>query len=125
MGNKLLFENYLESLKQKYNAACFDIDGTLTINNSKNIDDRAIEMIIDLLNKKIPVVFITGRGETGLNDLKNDIYESLKNNDKITDKDLCRIYVLTNDGARLFYSNEITKEKFLSENAYIAAENEL
>ena len=38
MGNKLLFENYLESLKQKYNAACFDIDGTLTINNSENED---------------------------------------------------------------------------------------
>lgn len=125
MRNKLLFKNYLESLEQKYNAVCFDIDGTLTINNSKNIDDRAIELIIDLLNKKIPVVFITGRGETGLNDLKNDIYERLKNNDKITDKDLCRIYVLTNDGARLFYSNEVTKEKFLSENTYIATENEL
>ena len=31
-------------------------------------------MIVELLKKKIPVVFITGRGETGLNDLKNDIY---------------------------------------------------
>ena len=42
MENKLLFKNYLKSLKQKYNAVCFDIDGTLTIKNSKNIDDRAI-----------------------------------------------------------------------------------
>lgn len=125
MENKLLFKNYLKSLKQKYNAVCFDIDGTLTIKNSKNIDDRAIEMIIDLLNKKIPVVFITGRGETGLNDLKNDIYERIKNNEKITDKDLYRIYVLTNDGARLFYSDEVSKEKFLNENIYIATKDEL
>lgn len=125
MENKLLFKNYLKSLKQKYNAVCFDIDGTLTIKNSKNIDDRAIEMIIDLLNKKIPVVFITGRGETGLNDLKNDIYERIKNSEKITDKDLYRIYVLTNDGARLFYSDEVSKEKFLNENIYIATKDEL
>ena len=125
MENKLLFKNYLKSLKQKYNAVCFDIDGTLTIKNSKNIDDRAIEMIIDLLNKKIPVVFITGRGETGLNDLKNDIYERIKNSEKITDKDLYRIYVLTNDGARLFYSDEVSKDKFLNENIYIATKDEL
>lgn len=73
--NDELYTNYLKSLDQKYNAVCFDIDGTLTINNSKTIDDRAIDMIIDLLAKKVPVVFITGRGETGLNDLKNDIYD--------------------------------------------------
>ena len=48
----------------------FDIDGTLTIKDSKTIDDRAIDMIISLLKKKIPVVFITGRGEVGLDDLK-------------------------------------------------------
>ena len=75
MEKNILYNNYLKSLEQKYYAVCFDIDGTLTIPNSKNIDDRAIDMIIRLLKKKVPVVFITGRGETGLNDLIDDIYD--------------------------------------------------
>lgn len=114
MKENVLYENYLKSLEQKYNAVCFDIDGTLTMNGSKNIDVRAINMIVELLSKKIPVVFITGRGETGLEDLKKDIYSYIRNSDKITDSDMKRIYVLTNDGARLFYSDLIFQDNFLS-----------
>lgn len=125
MERNILFENYLKSLEQKYNAVCFDIDGTLTTRDTKNIDDRAIDMIIDLLVRKIPVVFITGRGETGLEDLKRDIYLRIKTSESITDSDMKRIYVLTNDGARLFYSNVISQEEFLGENVYITTEEEL
>ena len=125
MEKNILFENYLKSLEQKYNAVCFDIDGTLTTKDSKYIDDRAIDMIIDLLERKIPVVFITGRGETGLEDLKHDIYLRIKTSESITDSDMKRIYVLTNDGARLFYSNVISQENFLGENVYITTEEEL
>lgn len=125
MEKNILFKNYLKSLNQKYNAVCFDIDGTLTTKNSKTIDDRAIDMIIDLLIKKIPVVFITGRGETGLNDLKNDIYYRIKNNSSISENDLKRIFVLTNDGARLFYSTEVSSKNFLNENVYISTQEEL
>lgn len=120
-----LFKNYLKSLEQKYNAVCFDIDGTLTINGSKTIDDRAIEMIINLLKRKIPVVFITGRGETGLNNLKEDIYNHLKSDKFITNNDIKRIFVLTNDGARLFYSIDTTSDTFLKENVYISTKEEL
>ncbi len=115
MERNILVENYLKSLEQKYNAVCFDIDGTLTTRDTKNIDDRAIDMIIDLVVRKIPVVFITGRGETGLEDLKRDIYLRIKTSESITDTDMKRIYVLTNDGARLFYSNVISQEEFLGE----------
>ena len=125
MERNILVENYLKSLEQKYNAVCFDIDGTLTTRDTKNIDDRAIDMIIDLLVRKIPVVFITGRGETGLEDLKRDIYLRIKTSESITDSDMKRIYVLTNDGARLFYSNVISQEEFLGENVYITTEEEL
>ena len=97
MEKKVLFENYLKSLEQKYNAVCFDIDGTLTTKDTKNIDDRAIAMIIDLLARKIPVVFITGRGENGLEDLKRDIYTPIKTSANITNSDMKRIYALTND----------------------------
>ena len=82
-------------------------------------------MIIDLLLKKIPVVFITGRGETGLEDLKRDIYLRIKTNTSITDSDMKRIYVLTNDGARLFYSNAISQEEFLGDNVYVTTNEEL
>lgn len=125
MNKELIFKNYKKSLEQKYNAVCFDIDGTLTEKNSKKIDIRAIEIIINLLIRKIPIVFITGRGETGLKDLKNDIYDSIKNNPNIAEEDLKRIYVLTNDGARLFYSNDVSKEFFLKENIYISTPDEL
>lgn len=125
MGRNILFENYLKSLEQKYNAICFDIDGTLTTKSSKNIDNRVIDMIIELLSKKIPVVFITGRGEIGLEDLKRDIYLRIKNSKNITDSDMKRIYVLTNDGARLFYSNAISQGEFLGKNVYITTKEEL
>lgn len=124
MDRKMLFENYRKSLNRKYNAVCFDIDGTLTVKNSKFIDNRAIDMIINLLSKKIPVVFITGRGETGLKDFKSDIYERIIKNDKIKEDDLKRIYVLTNDGARLFYSISVTLQNFLNESVYISTQEE-
>ena len=44
---------HLDNEEQKYNAICFDIDGTLTVKGSKLIDDRAIKMIADLLKRKI------------------------------------------------------------------------
>ena len=72
MEKNIVLENYRKSLNRKYNAVCFDIDGTLTVKNSKIIDDRAIDMIINLLLRKIPIVFITGRGEMGLDDFKNE-----------------------------------------------------
>lgn len=122
---KELYYNFRKSLEQKYNAVCFDIDGTLTEENSKKIDDRAVKMIVELLKRKIPIVFITGRGETGLNDLKNDIYDSIINSKCITENDIKRIYVLTNDGARLFYSNNISYEDFLLQNVYITTMDEL
>lgn len=120
-----MYKNYLKSLEQKYNAVCFDIDGTLTLKDSNNIDPRAISMITDLLKRKVPVVFITGRGEKGLECLKKDIYNQIKNNENITIEALKRIFVLTNDGARLFYSKEINYDSFLQENIYITTEEEI
>ena len=125
MNTELLYKNYRKSLEQKYNAVCFDIDGTLTEINSKKMDIRAINMIANLLTRKIPVVFITGRGENGLLDFKSDIYENIFYNSKITSDDLKRVHVLTNDGARLFYSYNVSKNDFLTKSIYISTQEEL
>ncbi len=107
-----LINNYKTALKQKYNAVCFDIDGTLTEENSKHIDYRVIKFIADLLRQKVPIVFITGRGETGLNDMVNEIVPVLKNEYGITDKELSRMYALLNDGARLFRTTKDSNKIF-------------
>ena len=78
MISEELLNNYQKALQQKYNAVCFDIDGTLTEDNSTKIDSRVLPMLANMLKKHIPVVFITGRGETGLSDLLKDIlYEPI------------------------------------------------
>lgn len=124
MENLELLNNYKKSLMQKYNAVCFDIDGTLTLKSSKKIDYRAIELIADLLKRKVPIVFVTGRGETGLIDLKTDIYETLKKEFKITNNEFSRMYILTNDGARLFYTLKEDNDIFKND-IYITTKKEL
>lgn len=125
MVDNEMFFNYKRSLEQKYNAVCFDIDGTLTEENSRKIDIRAIEMIADLLKRKIPVVFITGRGELGLDDLRNDIYFTLKNKYSLSNSELRRIYVLLNDGARLFFSLKEDVNAILRNSVYISTQAQL
>ena len=119
------YVNYIESLKQKYNAVCFDIDGTLTKEKSNELDERAIASIVSLVKKKIPVVFITGRGETGLKDFIDDIYDNLINKYNISEKELRRIYFLTNDGTRLFFTKDGSNSKFLNESIYLASDESL
>lgn len=114
-----LIKNYQEALKQKYNAVCFDIDGTLTEENSKHIDYRVIKFIADLLKQKVPIVFITGRGETGLYDMVNEIVPVLKNEYGITDKELSRVYAMLNDGARLFRTTK-DGDKLFNERIYLS-----
>jgi len=109
MINEELIKNYRNALNQKYNAVCFDIDGTLTEANSAKIDNRVLPLLAELLKKHIPVVFITGRGETGLNDLLKEILYDLQTKYGITSKQLSRIYALTNDGARIFMTRELKK----------------
>ena len=125
MENEIMQYNFKKSLEQKYNAVCFDIDGTLTESRSIKIDERAIQMIAQLLKRKIPVVFITGRGETGLNDLRTDIYDKLINEYKLDFNDLKRMYALTNDAARLFFSTSNDDDLIFNNNVYISSDGEL
>ena len=112
MLNEDLMKNYKNALEQKYNAVCFDIDGTLTEDNSTKIDSRILPILADMLKRHIPIVFITGRGETGLNDLLRDIIYDLKDKYEVTEKQLLKMYALTNDGARIFMTSNDSKKPF-------------
>ncbi len=123
MISEELVDNYKKSLQQKYNAVCFDIDGTLTENNSTKIDSRVLPILANMLKKHIPVVFITGRGETGLNDLLSDIIYDLKNKYGVTEKQLLKMYALTNDGARIFMTSD-GSEKLFNISEYISSKED-
>lgn len=123
MINEELIKNFEKALEQKYNAVCFDIDGTLTEDNSKKIDSRVLPMIATILKRHIPIVFITGRGETGLNDLLNDIINDLKIKYNVTEKQLLKMYALTNDGARIFMTSN-NSEKIFNISEYISSKKD-
>ncbi len=123
MMNEELLNNYQRALQQKYNAVCFDIDGTLTKDNSAKIDSRILPMLANILKKHIPVVFITGRGETGLNDLLSDIIYDLRNKYDVTEKQLLKMYALTNDGARIFMTSG-DSEKLFNISEYISSKED-
>lgn len=124
MISEELLNNYQKALQQKYNAVCFDIDGTLTENNSTKIDSRVLPILANMLKKHIPVVFITGRGETGLNDLLSDIIYDLKNKYGVTEKQLLKMYALTNDGARIFMTSD-GSEKLFNISEYISSKEDI
>lgn len=122
--DKTLLKNYHKSLGQKYTAICLDIDGTLTKNNSKEIDERVIKKLIELLDRKIPIVFITGRGETGLKDFVNDVVPIMIEKYNISINQMSRLYILINDGARLFKTSANSNRLFdISE--YLVSESSL
>lgn len=102
MVNEELLSNYKKALKQKYNAICFDIDGTITKNNSTKIDDRIFPFFADIIKRRVPIVFITGRGETGTKRILDEIIYVLINEYKIKESELSKIYAIINDGARMF-----------------------
>ena len=124
MISEELLNNYQKALQQKYNAVCFDIDGTLTEDNSTKIDSRVLPILANMLKKHIPVVFITGRGETGLNDLLSDIIYDLKNKYGVTEKQLLKMYALTNDGARIFMTSD-GSEKLFNISEYISSKEDI
>lgn len=116
-----VIENYRRALTQKYNAVCLDIDGTVTEKGKKTIDPKMYPVFADLLTRNVPLVFITGRGETGLEEFKNELVSTLRNIYGIKDEKLRKIYVLVNDGARLFKSNPNSSE-VLTDCEYISSE---
>lgn len=113
-NNPELVSKYYKSLKQKYSAVCFDIDGTLT--NSNNItDDVLLEQIYNLLKRRVPIVFITGRGRTGTNSFINNLYNYLSFKYSLKTDEFSRIFALVNDSTLLLSTSKDSKKLLDSE----------
>ena len=56
-----LYKNYLKSLEQKYNAVCFDIDGTLLDHKTGRVPQSALDALKKVKEKGIKIVVSTGR----------------------------------------------------------------
>ena len=50
---------------KKYDVFMFDLDGTITINDGKNIDPKIIKYMISLMRMKKTIVLISGRSLIG------------------------------------------------------------
>jgi HAD superfamily hydrolase (TIGR01484 family) len=77
---------YLENLKETlnttfstvYKSIAFDIDGTLTKENSSEIDSSMAQIIGSLLIKGVPVLLISGRGRGSMKEAVKQIFEKSK-----------------------------------------------
>ena len=58
---KKVIEQLEKKRTKRYSAVCLGIDGTLE--DSNELSDEMLTIFYDLLNKHIPIVLITGRGE--------------------------------------------------------------
>lgn len=114
-----LMQNYKLALQQKYNAVCLDIDGTLTKLGSKEIDVSIVPILADLLIHRVPIVFITGRGETGTKQYFSSFIEELKREYQLDHEQLSKVFALTNDGARLMFTDEKSNH-FLDQSIFVS-----
>lgn len=91
--------------EKRYNAVCIGIDGTLE--EMDGPDEGILNAILKLLKKHIPIVLITGRGESGLKKFYTNIANRLINEKGLSKELIKNIIAVTNDGEILFYTSEI------------------
>ena len=106
---KEVMEQLEKKRKKRYSAVCIGIDGTLEDVNE--LSDEMLTIIYDLLNKHIPIVLITGRGERGLKEFYKRISIRLIEQKHINKELIKNIIAVTNNGEILFYTSEMEKEQ--------------
>ncbi len=97
-----------DTFKMRYNAVCIDIDGTLV--DEKLASEGTLEILYKLLNKNVPIVFTTGRGESSTREFVNELLSNLKEQYSIEDLKLNQISCVCNNGAILLYTSGETGE---------------
>ena len=102
---KIVINNLKKRINKRYHAVGIGIDGTLE--NMEETDDGILEVIYKLLNKHIPIVLITGRGESGLKKFFASISNRLIREKGLNKELIKNIIAVTNDGEILFYTSKM------------------
>lgn len=102
---QIVTNNLNKRSNKRYHAVCIGIDGTLE--EMGKIDKYSLDIIFELLNKHIPIVLITGRGESGLKKFYTNISNKLVNEKGLNKELIKNIIAVTNDGEVLFYTSEM------------------
>lgn len=101
----IVINNIKRRENKRYHAVCIGIDGTLE--DMEETDEGTLDVLFNLLNKHIPIVLITGRGEGGLKKFHANISKRLINEKGLNKELIKNIIAVTNDGEIMFYTSEI------------------
>ena len=101
----IVINNIQKRENKRYHAVCIGIDGTLE--DMGEPDEGTLDVLSNLLNKHIPIVLITGRGEGGLKKFHANISKRLINEKGLNKELIKNIIAVTNDGEIMFYTSEI------------------
>lgn len=102
---EIVTNNLNKRAYKRYHAVCIGIDGTLE--DMEEADEETLNIIFKLLNRHIPIVLITGRGEGGLKKFYANVSRKLINEKGLNKELIKNIIAVTNDGEILFYTSEI------------------
>lgn len=77
------------------------------------ISEETLQSLYDILKKHVPVVFVTGRGESGLKNFVTTLIDNLKGKYNISYDLLKNIIGVSNNGNFLFYTSGQDEGKYL------------
>lgn len=83
------------------------------LDENETISEEILQSIYDVIKKHVPVVFVTGRGESGLKNFATTLIDSLKEKYNISSDLLKNIIGVSNNGNFLFYTSGRDEEKYL------------
>lgn len=93
-----------------YRSVAFDVDGTLTLPGTTDIDPQMADVIFSLLRRGVPVLMITGRGRTGAREAAN----KLRGYATTSPWCLRRLRCITHNGVFMLSTPDDDPAKFLS-----------
>ena len=80
---------------------------------NETLTPEVLQSIYDVMKKHVPIVFVTGRGESGLKNFVNLLIDKLKEEYNISSDLLKNIIGVSNNGNFLFYTSGQDESKYL------------
>lgn len=84
-----------EAFGTTYHAVALDVDGTVTEDTEKGLNQKIVKTLIEILDFGVYVIFITGGGKSTAKEIMNQLKDQNKNKKK------WRVYAITGSGCDL------------------------